>query len=573
MNITPPDAYSDGTLFGGVTDWYPEPMSWPSPLFQFHQIHRRSVGTPIGRVILFGTIPTPIPDTTPSMIPPTAHVDTTLIPTEIPTVSPIIPSYPNYTPASPDYSPASDTEFGPSEDLSLDHIPPLPATSPFLSSTDNSSDSDTPDTPPSPTHGTPFTEITLSTQRSPATSGALRRQVIILVPGQPIPHGRPYHYHPNGPVHMMTARKRVGPLPTHHLTVRHSIDYSSLDHFTSDDSSRYSSSSSSSETSSSFSSDTLSNSTSSHSSSDHSSPALPSGMRPSHRLCSLIPSILHSSTTITERPSYSSSYVGPSRKRSRSPTTSVLRSSHILGALSPVRADLLPPPKRITGSDFVTDLEDRLDESSESFLPRETSLRDDVFDRGSDEPHLEHDIDPEIQAEIDECIAYADALRARWIDARVVVETVDQEEIETGIMCPVEVRVERVTHPAMPDDIPEPAQEEGVIEVTYETLGDLGSGAQIVATSQQSAILSERISELERDNTRLRGTLDVANNTLLGVVLVFIIISPDVEDMIFDVYALPCLSLSYVLYLFEMALLSIMLCDLDHDPFTLTLSS
>ncbi|GKG61695.1 hypothetical protein Tco_0621404, partial [Tanacetum coccineum] len=45
--------------------------------------------------------------------------------------------------------------------------------------------------------------------------------------------------------------------------------------------------------------------------------------------------------------------------------------------------------------------------------PRETSLRDDVIVRGSNEPHLEHDIDLETQVEIDECIAYADALRHR----------------------------------------------------------------------------------------------------------------------------------------------------------------
>nr|GFD36889.1 hypothetical protein [Tanacetum cinerariifolium] len=37
---------------------------------------------------------------------------------------------------------------------------------------------------------------------------------------------------------------------------------------------------------------------------------------------------------------------------------------------------------------------------------------------------------------------------------------------------PRETRVERVVHPAMPEDIPKPAQE-GVAEVTYETLGDL----------------------------------------------------------------------------------------------------
>ncbi|GKG64111.1 hypothetical protein Tco_0649361, partial [Tanacetum coccineum] len=72
-------------------------------------------------------------------------------------------------------------------------------------------------------------------------------------------------------------------------------------------------------------------------------------------------------------------------------------------------------------------------------------------------------IDPEIQVETDECIAYADALRARGIDARVVVEAVDQEEIKTGMRGPIEVRFERVTHPAVLDDIPEPAQEEGAV--------------------------------------------------------------------------------------------------------------
>nr|GEX32591.1 reverse transcriptase domain-containing protein [Tanacetum cinerariifolium] len=79
------------------------------------------VGTPAGRVIVFGTILTTIPDTTP-------------------------------TPASPDYSPASDIDSDPSEDPSSGHIPPLPAVSPFLSSDDDTTNSDTPDTPPSPTH-------------------------------------------------------------------------------------------------------------------------------------------------------------------------------------------------------------------------------------------------------------------------------------------------------------------------------------------------------------------------------------------------------------------------------------
>nr|GFD51648.1 hypothetical protein [Tanacetum cinerariifolium] len=111
------------------------------------------------------------------------------------------------------------------------------------SSDDDTTESDTPDTPPSPTHDTPFTKITVSTQRSPIIP---RRRVMILSSGQPIPHGRPYRYHLNGPIHTMTARKRVRSSPVQHLSVRHPVDHSSSD------------------------------SSSKHSSSDHSSPDLPS---------------------------------------------------------------------------------------------------------------------------------------------------------------------------------------------------------------------------------------------------------------------------------------------------------
>ncbi|GKA64329.1 putative reverse transcriptase domain-containing protein, partial [Tanacetum coccineum] len=479
-------------------------------------LSKESVGTSAGRVILFGTIPTTIPDTTPSVTPPTTHIDTT----PIPTVSPTIPPSPDYTPASPDYSPASDTESDPSEDPSSGHIPPLPATSPFLSSTDYSSDSDTPDAPPSPTHGTPFTEMTLSTQSTPIAFGALRRRVMILAPGQPIPHGRPYRYHLNGPVHMMTARKRVGPLPTHRLVVRHSVDYSSLDHFASDDSLRDSSSSSSSETSSDSSADALSDSASSRSYFDHSLPAPSLGMRPRHHLCSLVSSIPRSSAAISERPSHDSSSASPSYKRSRSPTASIPLSSPTLGTLSYARANLLPSPKRIRSPKTVTDLKGYSEDSFEPYVPREAGLGVDFEDessesfrhRGTDlEMEVEVvrgdgiDIDPEIQAEIDECIAYADALRDRGIDARVIVKAIDREEIKTGVRGPVEVRVERVTHPVVADDILEPAQE-GAVEVTYETLGDLDRSDQ-----EECVDMSERIQELERDNMRLRDMMDVAS--------------------------------------------------------------
>ncbi|GKD65654.1 hypothetical protein Tco_1307762, partial [Tanacetum coccineum] len=112
------------------------------------------------------------------------------------------------------------------------------------------------------------------------------------------------------------------------------------------------------------------------------------------------------------------------------------------------------------------------------------------------EPYSENNIDPKVQSEIDECIAYADALRARGIDVRVVVETVAREEVERSARGTVEVREDRVMHPVVSYDIPEPAQEEGAIEATYETLGDL------------------RISELEQYNTRLKGMLDVASQRI-----------------------------------------------------------
>nr|GEV72936.1 hypothetical protein [Tanacetum cinerariifolium] len=190
-----------------------------------------------------------------------------MVPTPI--IAPTIPPSPDYTPASPDYSPASETESDPSEDPSSCHIPPLPVVSSFLSSDDDTTDSDTPDTPSSPTHA----------------------------PGQPIPHGRPYRYHPNGPIHMMTARKRVRPLPVQQLSVRHYVDRSSSDY------------------------------SSRHSLSDHSSPDLPS------------------------------TSARPSCKRRRSPMTYVPALPLVSRALPPVRADLIPLPKRVRDIGYLADVE------------------------------------------------------------------------------------------------------------------------------------------------------------------------------------------------------------------------
>ncbi|GJT98804.1 putative reverse transcriptase domain-containing protein [Tanacetum coccineum] len=375
MNVTPPDAYSDGTLFGGVTDWYPElRLQRTRDLYELW-------------LVQFG-IPTTVPVTTPTIDPPVIYDDTLLIPTEIPTISPITSTIP----------PTALTTY---------------YTSPFIHT--DSSEDDTPDTPPSPTHKIPLVE-------------------------------------------------EEGWAATYTPSCCETLSCSS-DYITSDDSSRDSPSNSSSDAPSDSSSDTLSDSSSGHSSSDHSSPVLPSGTRSSHQLRSSISSIPHSSAAIIERLSHFSS-AGPSRKRSRSPTISVPVSLPVHRALSSVRADMLPLHKRIRSSDSAIDLEDFPDESSESSIPKETSLRDDIVVRGSVE----------------------------GIVARVVVKTAAQEEVDE-------------TATSLAREEAENRERWEWFEVIESIQRD--QGHKIVATGQESAVQSKRISELERDNTRLRGMLDV----------------------------------------------------------------
>ncbi|GJT85294.1 hypothetical protein Tco_1067011 [Tanacetum coccineum] len=131
---------------------------------------------------------------------------------------------------------------------------------------------------------------------------------------------------------------------TYHLDVRHSVVSLQSNPFTSDDLS---------ETSSDSSSDDLSDSSYGHSSSDHPSPALPSGMRSSHQLCSSVPSIPHSSSD---------------NKR-----------GHII-LLSASPSD----QEEILSSDSYGGLEDCSVERSDSSVLERTSLRDALLSGGSD---------------------------------------------------------------------------------------------------------------------------------------------------------------------------------------------
>ncbi|GJX42020.1 putative reverse transcriptase domain-containing protein [Tanacetum coccineum] len=214
---------------------------------------------------------------------------------------------------------------------------------------------------------------------------------------------------------------------------------------------RYQSSETSSDSSSNYISD---------SSSDHSSPTLPLGIRSSHQLCSLVPSIPYSFAAITERPSHHSSSVSSSCKRSRSPTTSVPVSSPVPRKLSPARADLLPSPKRIRSSDDVTDLEVSSARSSEPSRSRGTDFRD-VNNEKRELMCLT------AEPVIGEFVTGSRRLRIIRARCRQVMVSDDGD-----------------TH---------------------------HMGHKIVASSQQSTVLLERIRELEWDNTRLRGMMDVAS--------------------------------------------------------------
>nr|GEX23049.1 putative reverse transcriptase domain-containing protein [Tanacetum cinerariifolium] len=188
-------------------------------------------------------------------------------------------------------------------------VPTLPHTLPFLCTDSSETSSDSSERLPSqdpyevtvarwrsrvvsrssptslPTHDLPLTNVTPPTLRQilPTPPGLSRRPTVLVLP----------------------TRKRVRALPVCRLASRYPSDHSSLYHFSSDDSS----------------SDSLS-----YYSSDSSS---------SH---SLLVSSFDAPATISAR---------PSRKMCRSRVALVTLATPVPGALSPMRADLLPPHKRI----------------------------------------------------------------------------------------------------------------------------------------------------------------------------------------------------------------------------------
>ncbi|GJU88962.1 hypothetical protein Tco_1301385 [Tanacetum coccineum] len=322
-----------------------------------------SVGSPPSRVILFGDIPTVIPST--SVVAPETSTIAPVISSAAPMVETTLVASPTGLCGLVPYT-GSDSN-SPDEMTSPEHISPLPAISPFIY-TDSSEAPDSSDGPPlqdpyvatvarwrsrvtarpSSSHEFPIAPVT-------APPGIRRRSATLIRPGEAIPFGRPYRTHLNGPRKLLTARKRVGPLPSRRLASRHAPPRSP-DH--------HSSSSSSSSDSSPVHSLGLDVSDQAHSGSSTRdvSPRLcypprraPRRSEAFRHWCAAPLSTLYPPTTSesssgdsSERPLHSSSHsAGPFHKRCRSPVDSVPSSTPVIGSLAPTRADLLPPQTKV----------------------------------------------------------------------------------------------------------------------------------------------------------------------------------------------------------------------------------
>ncbi|GJZ99946.1 putative reverse transcriptase domain-containing protein, partial [Tanacetum coccineum] len=495
-----------------------------------------SVGSPPSRVILFGDIPTVIPST--SVVAPETYTIAPVISSAAPVVETTFVASPTGLCGLVPYS-GSDSD-SPDEMSSPEHISPLPAISPFLC-TDSSEAPDSSDGPPSQdpyvatvarwrsrvtTRPSSSSEFPIAPVTAPP--GIHRRSAILIRPGEAIPFGRPYRTHLNGPRKLLTARKRVGPLPSRRLASRHASPRSS-DH--------HSSSSSSSSDSSPVHSLGLDASDQAHSgpSTRDVSPRLcypprraPRRSEAFRRWCAAPLSTLYPPTTSesssgdsSERPLHSSSHsAGPSRKRCRSPVDSVPSSTPVIGSLAPTRADLLPPCKRFRDS-----------YSSEAIIEEDAEVG-----------HIEIGIDMELG------IGDGDNVRDQ-----VEIDPRDVRDDRQGVLMKadasagdtVEVGIDPMSAPIVEEEIVEPAGEDssdssgtrdGIVRSFEDMPIDLGDAVrdfyhhmsevridrivgietaqsrleadQLIA-SRDRARMAERIYSLRLENLKVRAMLDI----------------------------------------------------------------
>ncbi|GJT54171.1 hypothetical protein Tco_0989225 [Tanacetum coccineum] len=352
----------------------------------------------------------------------------------------------------------SSSESGPSEG-SLPHVPIAPMVLPFLYLNDSESDAEWPERhdhdamvarwrsrvasrPSSPSGSSSPTTSTLEIPTAPilptrptsvapstniispivAPPGVCRRRAILIRPGQDIPVGRFYRTYIGGPCRALTARKMVGPLPSHRLALRYTSHH--FDHFTSGSSSDHSSSDSSS---------------SDHFTADHSLSGHSTSYQTLSRHTSPVTTIADSSTPsrfiyppLTKTLRGSKAY-----RRWRSPAATVPLPIPAPGTLVPTRVDLLPPCKRFRDS---------------------YSSGDSVAE----------DIDADVLADIEADVAAVETVATMDVEARIdacisieVNVGVDREyEAESSARDTVEIRMDKVIKPIAADDISKPTSED-----------------------------------------------------------------------------------------------------------------
>ncbi|GJR86547.1 hypothetical protein Tco_0210558 [Tanacetum coccineum] len=391
-----------------------------------------SVGSSIPRVILIGFIPIEVP-VVPADLPVALEVGAAAV-------------------ASPAEVLKLDThsslESGPSEGL----MPPIPV-APMRSRV--ASRPSSPSGSLSPTNST--SEIpTAPIQPAPPAIVAPSTDIIspIIAPPEPC--------------RALTARKSVGPLPSHRLALRRS------------------------------------------------SASPPLGMRPMLWLWSPASSTRFSSiaesspsdspATTSDRHSHSPShFAGPSRKRCRSPATTVFSFIPTLGALVTTRADLLLPRKRFRDSYSSEDsVEDDID-------------ADMLVDIKADAGAIEVAADMDIEAGVDTGIGIEvgdDIKDVNEGDA----ESSDRGTIEVGV--DVVAGIDILDDMLMPDVVKHLEQVKEVVQGIYGHVMEIPlqrlegiemrqrqlEAESLIASGERAGLL-DRVEALERSNARLRDTL------------------------------------------------------------------
>ncbi|GJW31517.1 hypothetical protein Tco_0051549 [Tanacetum coccineum] len=448
-----------------------------------------SVGSHAPRVILFGAIPVIIP-----AIPEVPAVPPDLIVAlEEGTVSVVSPTE---VLDLVDYSSSSDSD--PSED-SLPPTPDLPLVLPFLCSDDTKADGESEPTeqrPVSSPHDTlaPLSEFPLAPVVAPP--GIRRWQAILVRPGEAIPFGRLYRTRLNRPCKLLTARKRVRPIPARILEWRRVSHHSSDRHSSPDSSS--------------------SSAPSDHSLSGHTHQTPPMLIYLHHRdlfidhLLRLydIVRLLDVGGSSSERSLDSSPLsFGPSRKRCRSLTTSVPSPTHVSRSIAPTPADLLPPRKRFRDSYSPED-------SGEEHMEVDTADAEAVADIGISDGVVAHPEDSigmrveiaasDVREDDEEFEAEASAADTREIvvDPLAIGDSSESSrggipDLEDTIYDIVhymsEVRIDRITE----------------IETTQRQL----ETSQLVASGERASLV-ERIGSLRLEYLKVRAMLSIERDRI-----------------------------------------------------------